>query len=151
MCSDLKYVSWDETNMNVHACQLVTIIVLCNIMYPLFFCRSGVRLNHYSKKPPYCWRLFALSLALISRGSGSKAAAGQNMQTLPNIMKYILMCSILYLNNKCFLLCLQVTTYLHKDYNNLWLVHKRDSNNCEEMEFSYCSVRPITYIYYRVT
>lgn len=31
-----------------------------------------------------------------------------------------------------FDLCLQVTAYLHKDYNNFWLVHKQD-NNCTKI------------------
>uniref|UniRef100_A0A8D3D3D7 Protein O-mannosyl-transferase 2 n=1 Tax=Scophthalmus maximus TaxID=52904 RepID=A0A8D3D3D7_SCOMX len=35
----------------------------------------------------------------------------------------------------------QVTSYLHKDYNNLWLVHRPDSNECEDM--SLCLLFPI--------
>lgn len=43
----------------------------------LFWCRPGIWLHCYSKKPPCCWSLFAFSLALVPRGSGSKTATGQ--------------------------------------------------------------------------
>lgn len=30
---------------------------------------------------------------------------------------------------------LQVTAYLHKDYNNLWLVQRHGENECEKRGF----------------
>lgn len=33
---------------------------------------------------------------------------------------------------------LQVTAYLHKDYNNLWLVQRHGENECEKRGLIYC-------------
>lgn len=65
----------------------------CGPLDTLLFswCRSGLWLHHYCEKSPYCRRLFALSLALISRRSRSTAAAGQATgSTHPQVCLFML-------------------------------------------------------------
>lgn len=50
-----------------------------------------------------------------------------------NITEHANICAVFKLNH--FLL--QVTAYLHKDYNNLWLVHRHGDNECEERGLIY--------------
>uniref|UniRef100_A0A8C9XHF3 Protein O-mannosyl-transferase 2 n=1 Tax=Sander lucioperca TaxID=283035 RepID=A0A8C9XHF3_SANLU len=54
----------------------------------------------------------------------------------------------------------QVTAYLHKDYNNLWLVHRQDANECDHTEVMYETTRnlhghlheaPLTKKHFQVT
>jgi len=111
------------------------VIIWGNIL--ILWCRPGLWIHHHSKKPPYCWRLFALSLALIPRGRGSEAAAGQakGSMEISNFIKCLISDRIVDFFIYFSAVCFQVTAYLHKDYNNVWLVHRPDNNACEKMHF----------------
>lgn len=66
---------WNSTVSRSVSLFFLSIILWVNIVS--FWCRPGLWLRHYNKKPPYRRRVFALPLAPLPRGGGSKAATGQ--------------------------------------------------------------------------
>lgn len=114
-------------------------LIVLSPWFVVCFSRFGLRLHHYSEKPSYSWRLFTLSLALIPWGSWGKAAAGQ----VTGMFFWNINYSSKFVLKLFFLICAQqVTAYLHKDQNNLWLVHKQDDIDCKKNQLICFSLVP---------
>lgn len=72
---------------------------------------------------------------LYPEGVGAKQ---QQVRAKCDMFSHNRLLSVIYSEIKSFFfsaLSWQVTAYLHKDYNNLWLVHRQDENNCEQSSF----------------